>query len=79
MKVLINKSFVVVEGKELVPYYMNKEYELEDSVAKDFVEKGLAKVVETKKAKKEVKKEEEVVEETKPKTTRNRKKKTEEK
>ena len=48
MKVLINKSFVVIEGRELVPYYMNKEYELEDSVAKDFVEKGLAKVVETK-------------------------------
>lgn len=78
MKVLINKSFVVVEGKELVPYYMNKEYDLEDSVAKDFVEKGLAKVVETKKAKKEVKKEV-VEEEVKPKTTKTRKKKTEEK
>lgn len=74
MKILIKKSFVVIEGKELVPYYMNKEYDLEDSIAKDFIEKDLAKVIETKKTKKE-----EVVEEIKPKTTRNRKKKTEEK
>lgn len=76
MKILINKSFVSVEGKDLVAYYMNQEYDLNDAIAKKYIEKGLAIGIETKKVKKEVKKEE-VVKETK--TTKSRKKKTEEK
>lgn len=73
MKVLIKNSFVAIEGKDLVPYYMNKEYDLEDSIANNYIEKGYATSIETKKTKKEE------VAETKPKTAKGRKKKTEEK
>lgn len=72
MKVLIKNSFVVVEGRELVPYYMNHEYDLDDATAKEFIEKGYATKV---KGSTPVEK----VAEPKAKTTKTRKKKAEEK
>ena len=78
MKILINKSFVVLEGKELVPYYMNHEYELNNETAKKYIEKGYATEVAPKQ--KKVEKNKEVVEEkVEPKKTSIRKKNTKEK
>ena len=78
MKILVNKSFVVLEGKELVPYYMNQNYELDNKTAKNFIEKGYATEVAPKQ--KSVEKNVDVVEEkVEPKKPTTRKKNTKEK
>lgn len=80
MKILIKNSFVVVEGRELVPYYMNHEYDLDDATAKKYIEKGFAtKVKGSTPVKTKVAEPKDEVVEPKAKTTRTRKKKTEEK
>lgn len=80
MKILIKNSFVVVDGKELVPYYMNHTYDLDDATANKYIEKGYAtKVKGSTPVKTEVAETKEKVAESKPKTTKTRKKKTEEK